>query len=420
MTALINALRGRGGVAAPRDGQHEIVVLIRALLLFESSLWAAVTPVLPHYEHVLHVGKPAVGLLTAAYPAGMVPGALIGAWMATRSGVRRPTLIGLLLFSVSVVAFGFGSDILVLDLLRVVQGAACGFVWGGGLTWAVTATTRERRGAVLGSVFGAATLGSLLGPVLGTLAAWAGTEIVFSVVGVIAFGLAIFTAHHAEPPREAPGPRASLRSLPGQPVVRLGFWLILLQAGAIGVMSTLVPLRLNRFGGSSALIGATFIATALVSKAISTPVGRQVDRRGPRPVLGAGLVGGALLTAVLLLPHTPWLLGLACVMALGVPLGVYITPAMSMITAATDRVGVPLAVATLMLNLGWATGEMIGAPVGAGLSQLGGDALPFLGLAGVLLVTLWPVARTRLPRPAAPAPNVQTGSSVTSRATSAA
>lgn len=403
MRALVDALRGQSSPGGAREGERAIVVLIRALLLFESSLWAAVTPVLPHYEHMLHVGKPALGVLVAAYPAGMIPGALLGAWMSTRGGVRRPTLIGLLLFSVSVGAFGFATNIAVLDALRVVQGTACGFVWGGGLTWAIAVAARERRGTVLGSVFGAATLGSLLGPVLGTLAAWAGTESVFSAVAVIAFGLAIFTARHAEPARTGVSRPASLRALPRQSLVRLGFWLILLQAGAIGALSTLVPLRLNHFGGSSTFIGATFLATALMSKALATPTGRLVDRRGPGVILRLGLGAAAVLSVVLLLPHSPWLLGLVCVVLLGGPLSVYVTPAMSMISEATDRAGVPLAVATLMLNLAWAFGEMSGAPIGAGLSQLAGDGLPFAALAGLLLITLWPVARTRLPRPAGPA-----------------
>src|SRR5205807_5790609 len=120
--------------------------------------------------HVLHASKPAVGVLAGAYPAGILPGSLIGAWIARRGRVRRATLIGLLLFAVSISAFGFGTSILTLDALRFIQGAACGFIWGGGLTWVIAVAPRERRGQVLGSVIGAAIFGTLLGPVLETLA----------------------------------------------------------------------------------------------------------------------------------------------------------------------------------------------------------------------------------------------------------
>ena len=72
--------------------------------------------------------------------------------------------------------FGFGTNIVTLDVLRFLQGAACGFIWGGGLTWVIAVAPRERRGEMLGSVIGAAIFGTILGPVLGTLAAVALTR----------------------------------------------------------------------------------------------------------------------------------------------------------------------------------------------------------------------------------------------------
>src|SRR3984957_17731564 len=201
MNGLLNVLRARRAAApaAPPGQEHRIVGLIPSLLLFESAMYSAVTPVLPHYAHVLHAAKPAVGVLTAAYPAGIIPGSLLGAWIAHRAGVRRTSLIGLLLFAASIAAFGFGTDIVTLDALRFVQGIGCGFIWGGGLPWVIAVAPRERRGAVLGSVFAAAIFGTLLGPVLGTLAVTVGTGPVFAVVGAVSLGLAAWTMRHDEP-----------------------------------------------------------------------------------------------------------------------------------------------------------------------------------------------------------------------------
>ena len=129
------AARGRPGESMtalrtrePRYGrpvlelQRRTVVLIRVLLGFESVLYSALTPVLPHYAHAFGASKPAIGVLAASYPAGMIPGSLLGGWIATRTGVRRTTVVGLLLFTGSIVAFGFGADIVVLDGLRFVAG----------------------------------------------------------------------------------------------------------------------------------------------------------------------------------------------------------------------------------------------------------------------------------------------------------
>src|SRR5438105_5690925 len=128
---------GKQRARSARGPEWRTVVLIRVLLGFESVLYSVVTPVLPHYAHEFAASKPAIGLLAAAYPAGMLPSSVLGGWLATPPGVRRATVVGLLLFTVAIVAFGFGSDIAVLDGLRLIQGIACGFIWGGGLAWVI-------------------------------------------------------------------------------------------------------------------------------------------------------------------------------------------------------------------------------------------------------------------------------------------
>ena len=39
------------------------------------------------------------------------------------------------MFTVSIVPFGFATDIATLDALRFAQGAACGCIWAGGLSF---------------------------------------------------------------------------------------------------------------------------------------------------------------------------------------------------------------------------------------------------------------------------------------------
>ena len=68
-----------------RGPEGRIVLLISVLLGFEAVLYSAVTPILPHYANEFSASKPAIGLLAAAYPAGMIPGSLLGGWIATRA-----------------------------------------------------------------------------------------------------------------------------------------------------------------------------------------------------------------------------------------------------------------------------------------------------------------------------------------------
>ncbi len=386
-----------------QDPARGTVVLIRVLLLFESAMYSAITPVLPHYAHVLGASKPAVGILTASYPAGIIPGSLIGAWVATRTGVRRTSLIGLLLFAVSIAGFGFGTNIVTLDALRFIQGAGCGFIWGGGLTWVITVAPRERRGEMLGSVMGAAIFGTLIGPVLGILAVTVGTGPVFAVVGVSALGLAAWTARHPEPVRRAASTETNspLRDIARSRLIRLGSWLILLEAATIGATSALLPLRLARFGAHTIVVGVVFLLASLMSMAVSAPIGRTVDRRGAGTPLCVGLALTAILMALLPLPHSAVLLAIVAVIALGGPLTAYTIPALTVITDTSERLGIPLVVATMLLNLAWAFGEVIGAPAAANLSQATSDAVPLLALSAIMVLTLRPVIKARL----TPAPN---------------
>jgi len=417
----MTGLRGRGvgrragarpvtGLRLPRlglrrrsnpDSESRIVVLISALLAFEASLYSAVAPVLPHYAHAFGASKPAVGVLVAAYPAGMIPGSLVGGWIASRAGVRRTTLVGLLVFAVSISAFGFATDIVALDALRFVQGFACGCVWGGGLTWAIAVAPPARRGEVLGKVIGAAIFGTLLGPVLGTLAVALGTQAVFSIVGVVSLGLAAWTLDHPEPPRPDPEQQTEtpLRAITRSPRILLGFWLILLEACTLGATGTLLPLRLARFGASGIAIGATFLLASLLSTLLAPGIGRLVDRRGAGLPLCLGLIVTAGLLAVLPLAQSALALAVLSVITLGGPLTAYTIPAMAMITESAERAGIALAVATMLLNLAWAFGETIGAPAAAGLSQATSDAVAFLFLSAIMVLTLGPVLRARLRGP---------------------
>ena len=407
MNGLVNARRSRRRTASEAAGGagQPIVLLVSVLLGFESSMYSAVTPVLPHYAHTLHASKPAVGVLTASYAAGIVPGSLLGAWVAARAGVRRATLTGLLLFAASIIAFGFATNIVALDALRFIQGTGCGFIWGGGLTWVIAFAPRERRGAVLGTVIAAAIFGTLVGPILGTLAVAVGTAPVFTAVGLVAFGLAGWTLRMPEP---APGWQGDttgtpLRTLVGTPRILFGSWLILLEAATVGATGTLIPLRLAHFGASGLVVGATFLVAALISTQVSTPIGRLVDRRGARLPLCVGLTLTAVLMILLPIPHSAAGLAILATVALGGPLTLYTVPAMSLMTNASEQVGVPIVMATMLLNLAWALGETLGAPAAANIAQATSDAVPLLMLSAIMALTLIPIVRGRLGVAAAPA-----------------
>lgn len=377
------------------DGLTALIRTVRVLLLFESAMYSALTPVLPHYARILHAGKPALGLLVGSYPAGLIPGALIGGWLASRQGVRRTTIVGLVGFGIAIAGFGLSSQIVALDLLRVAQGAFCGLIWGGGLTWLIAAAPLAQRGAAIGGAVAAATLGTLIGPLLGTLAETIGPGIVFCATGAVALGLAAWAATHPEPARTGPGrDGAPERSIPSQLRAALaaggfgiGTWLIMLEAAFFGAAGVLLPLRMSDLGVPGWAIGATFVAASALSTALSPFVGRAVDRRGARRTMMSGLAAGVPLVAVMMLPHDPVLLVALAVVALGAPLTAATIPAVSLMTDATERAAVALILATTAVNLAYAVGETIGSPFAAGLSTVFGDLVPLFVIAALMAAT---------------------------------
>jgi predicted MFS family arabinose efflux permease len=361
--------------------------MIAVLLGFEATLWAVLTPILPHYARTLGASKPAIGVLTGAYGAGLIPGAFLSAWLAARAGVRRTTLAGMLTFAVTVVPFGFATNIVVLDVLRALQGVGSGFIWGGGLTWLIAANPQGRRGAVLGSAFSAAIAGSLAGPAVGTLAVAVGTEITFAAVGALALALAVWARSYPEPSSLPSATRVRVGDIIRNRAVLLGTWLIFLEAIASGIAYTLIPLRLARFGASTFAIGAIFFLISALSGASSMYAGRLSDRWGAIPLIGVGLVLGIVMTAMLPVGHSAAVLAAIAVPALAGPFTIIVIPASALLTVAVELAGITLIVATLLVNLAFALGQTLSAPTGAALAQATSDAVPFAIVSALMLAT---------------------------------
>jgi predicted MFS family arabinose efflux permease len=182
----------------------------------------------------------------------------------------------------------------------------------------------------------------------------------------------------------------------------LGMWLTALPAAAFGVLDVLAPLRLDALGASSLAIGVTFFAAAGAEAIISPAAGRAADRRGVRPVAGAGLAIGAVALTVLDLPGSAWLLAVVVVLAAGL-LGILWVPAGLLLTGGAERIGLDPAYAFAYFNLSWATGFTVGAAGGGGLAQVTGDLVPYLLLAVAfalsLVAAIWTPVRWRRPEP---------------------
>jgi MFS family permease len=370
---------------------RRLLLLVGAIVLVDTMFFAALTPLLRHYVDELDIGKAGAGVLQAMYPAGALVGAIPGGIAAARYGVKPTVLIGLTLLAVTTVAFGFANSIWALDLARFLQGISSAFSWTGSLAWLIAAAPAGRRGQLIGSAFGAAIVGALFGPVLGAIASFTGTASAFSVVAGLALVLAFFAWRTPAATPAEPQPVSMLFRALTVRAIQVPIWLCVLPALLFGNLSVLAPLRLSNLGWGAAAIGATYLCMASVEAAWAPLLGRLADRHGRMPPLRAALVGAAIVSFLLPWPRSPWLLALVILTA-GFAYGSFWTPAMSMVTDEAETFGLDYGYAFALINIAWAPGQAGGAALGGVLAAATSDAVPYLALSALCLLTLWAIA----------------------------
>jgi MFS family permease len=381
---------------------RRLLVIASTMILFDVAFYSAIAPLLPDYVDQLGLSKAEAGILSAAYAAGTLLASLPAGLLASRVGPRRTVLAGLALLGLSSLAFGFGDEIVLLDLARFSQGVAGALVWSGALTWLITASPPERRGSVIGTALGTAVAGALIGPALGALAAEVGTEAVFGAVLAISAGFAALVWRTPESP---PPERQTLAEVAAAIVTRpvlMATAFVAVPSLMFGAIEVLVPLRIDDLGGGHAVIAGGFIAGAAIEAGLAPISGRYSDRVGRRMPFVSGLAIAAV-----------GMLGIAAAQAVGVVVtglliaslgaGLCFAPALTMLTETTESGPLQEGLAAGLSNMAWASGQVIGGLVGGAVADVAGYAVPSVAVAATLLLTAVYALRRELPGSAAAA-----------------
>jgi MFS family permease len=367
---------------------RRLLLLVGAIVLVDTMFFAALTPLLPHYVDELGLGKAGAGVLQAMYPAGALVAGIPSGMAAARFGVKPTVLIGLSLLALTTAAFGLADSVWTLNVARFLQGVSSAFSWTGALAWLVAAAPAGRRGRLIGSAFGAAIAGALFGPVVGAVASYTGTGPAFGTVAGLAVVLAVVAAATpAAAPERAQPLRALLDALRHNRKIQTGVWLCLVPALLFGTLSVLAPLRLSDLGWGAAAVGATYLISAGLEAAWAPVLGRVSDERGRLPPLRAALAASAVVALLLPWPANAWLLAFLVVCA-GMAFGSFWTPAMSMVTDAAEESGLEYGYAFALVNIAWAPGQAGGAAIGGAVASATTDAVSYLSLTVLCLVTL--------------------------------
>ena len=373
---------------------RRLLVLISAVVLVDTSFYAAITPLLPYYADHEHLTKTSAGILSGSYPAGTLVASLPSGALAARFGPRALLAAGLTMLAITSVVFGLAHSIVVLDLARFAQGVGGALSWTGGMGWLSGAAPPERRGAMMGTAMAAATAGALLGPVLGAIARGVGTGVTFGAVGVIAAVMLVVVLTF--PGREAgvESAQGSLRQALRQPAIARGLWLVACAALLFGTLNVLLPLRIDSAGGSGALIAFVWVVTAALETLVNPLAGRRADRRGWRGVARAGLVGGA--AVVIAAGLSTALAALAVVgLASGPVIGLLWTPGLVLLGAGSDEAGFDHTYAFALMNLAGAAAQTVATAGGGALAHATSDIVPLTLVGVTALVTAATITRAR-------------------------
>jgi MFS family permease len=380
---------GRGIVT----GVRRLLLLVCAITLADTMLYAALVPLLPHYADELGLSKGEAGLLVGAYAAGAFLGAVPGGFAAARFGPRRAVVAGLLAVGAASVAFGFAESAWMLGLARLAQGAGSVLSWAGALAWLVGGTPRERRGEMLGTAIGAAIFGALLGPAVGAVGEAVGPRPTFIGVAGICLVLLVWALRTPPVPADPQSPRVLLSAL-RQPVILGALWLMVMPALLFGVVAVLVPLELGDAGWSAAAIAAVFIGAAAFEMVVAPLLGRISDRRGRLQPLRAALVASIVVTAAFAVADRPAFVS-ALVVAAAIAFGAFWAPAMALLSDGAERIGLAQGLAFGLMNAAWGGGNSVGPAVGGALADAAGDALPYALMAVICALTFVALTRRR-------------------------
>ncbi len=365
---------------------RRLLALVSSIIFVDALLFTALTPLVPSYADEFELSKTGAGLLVGAYGAGALFGGIPGGLAAARWGPKREVVASLLLLAVASFAFATADSAVALGAARFVQGIGSTATWAGALAWISVEAPRERRGEVIGTTFGIAIFGAVLGPVFGGLAEYAGIGLSFGLVGVVTLvfaGLATLAQSSRPETLSLAGLTRALRDL------RFlgGLWLSLLPAMFFGVLAVLAPLALDEAGWTTFGIAIVFFAASLVEVVLNPALGRFTDRAGRLLPIRVSLAAASVAAVGLALSS-----GAAAVAALVVvstiSFGSFYTPGISLTSHRADAAGLAQGLSYGVMNTAWAHGELIGPTAGGGLAESAGDGAPYLVAAVLCALTL--------------------------------
>lgn len=323
--------------------------------------YGVVAPVLPQFARHFGVSISAATFVVTAFAVMRLCFAPVSGVLVQRLGERRIYVSGLLIVAVSTAACAFAQTYWQLLLFRSLGGVGSTMFFISALGLMIRISPHDARGRVAGMFSSAFLVGSVAGPVLGSLTAGLGLGAPFLIYGaalLVAATVVFVSLRHSE--LAAPAPQDELTVTVRVALRHRAYRAALLSNfatgwSAFGLRVALVPLFVTEaLHHGPGMAGAALATFAIGNVCAVIPSGRLSDRTGRRPLLIAGLAVAGVSTAVV--GSAPSLaLFLAGAFVAGAATGVFTSPqqaAVADIIGSKARGGTAVATFQMMSDFG--------------------------------------------------------------------
>ncbi|MED5812157.1 MFS transporter [Mycolicibacterium sp. 050232] len=328
--------------------------------------YGVVAPVLPTYARHFGVSIAAATFVITAFAAMRLVGAPPAGMLVQRMGERRVYISGLLIVAVSTGACAFAQTYGQLLLFRSLGGVGSAMFTVSSLGLMIRISPPDARGRVAGLFASGFLVGSVGGPVLGSLTAGFGLSAPFLIYGaalLVAAGVVFVSLRHSElaVPVVDDAPKVSMRTVLGHRAYRAALFSNFASGwSSIGLRIALVPLfvvdALGRSAGAAGLALATF---AIGNVSAVVPSGYLSDRVGRRMLVIIGLAVSAAATVVVGFTSSLPLFLVAAYVT-GAATGMFVSPqqaAVADVVGNKARGGTAVATFQMMSDLGGIVGS---------------------------------------------------------------
>jgi MFS family permease len=375
-----------------RDHNWTVLAIVAYALFMDYFIYGLIVPLGP-YLPAKTTTESQMGLMFAAYAAGVLLATPIFGYLGDRLGCRKPMIIGVVLSAIAVVLFCFGSHFYLGLLARVCQGAAAAATWTAGMALVAAKYVRDRV-QMMGLAMVGSTAGSIVGPFLGGLLFnLGGFQLPFYVclamVAIDATMRVTLLPKDGAVGEESP----DLKALLFDKSVLIAALAVAVAALGWGIIEPLLPTHLEADGVTPMHVGLLFTCATIAYGFAAPVVARAVDRFTIKRTICCGIVAMASFLPLLSLSSNILVAGM-CLSLVSVSFAFVLNPTSAELGNAVDRKGMQCyaavyAVYNIAYSLGMMGANAIASVVGPSFQML--HAL--LSVSVVLLVCIPLIAK---------------------------